>query len=179
MVDPSPVVVHIRDVEDDDLELFFEHQLDPEAVRMAVFPARERAAFMAHWAKIRADQTVVVQTIVVEGRVVGNLVSWEQSGQRLVGYWIGRRDWGRGIATKALVLFLGGVQTRPLYARVEVHNAGSIRVLEKCGFEQVPAPERQPSTSEPGEVEEVLLALSAGEPASPLPRAGHDFLSRE
>ena len=54
--DPSPGDVHIRDVEDDDLELFFSHQQDPEALRMAAFTARERADFMAHWAKIRADE---------------------------------------------------------------------------------------------------------------------------
>lgn len=160
--DPSPMVVRIRDVEDSDLELFFEHQLDPEALRMAVFPARDRAGFFAHWAKIRADPMVVTQTIVVSDRVVGNLVSWEQSGKRLVGYWIGRPDWGRGIATEALALFVGHVTSRPLYAYVEVHNTGSIRVLEKCSFQQIPAEAGQPSRSEPGEVEEVLLVLSAG-----------------
>jgi RimJ/RimL family protein N-acetyltransferase len=154
--DRSPRAVSIRDVDDGDLEAFFEHQLDPEALRMAVFPARDRAAFMAHWAKIRDDQTVAVQTIVADGRVVGNLVSWDQKGLRLVGYWIGRRDWGRGIATEALALFLGQVTQRPVYAYVEVHNAGSIRVLEKCGFR--PDLGSQPTTSE-DEVEEVLLVL--------------------
>jgi hypothetical protein len=77
--DPSAFDGQIRDVENDDLESFFAHQLDPEALRMAAFKARDRASFMAHWAKIRADETVVAQTIVVDGRVVGNVVSWEQS----------------------------------------------------------------------------------------------------
>ena len=102
---------------------------------------------------------MVAQTIVVDGRVVGNVVSWEQSGKRLVGYWIGRRDWGRGIATKALVLFLGHVPTRPLHAYVEVNNAGSIRVLEKCGFRRVPAQDQPSPTSDEDGVEEVLLVL--------------------
>ncbi len=34
--------VRLRDVTDDDLPLFFEHQLDPDATRMAAFPARDR-----------------------------------------------------------------------------------------------------------------------------------------
>jgi RimJ/RimL family protein N-acetyltransferase len=158
--DPSALDVQIRDVEKDDLESFFSHQLDPEALRMAVFKARDRASFMAHWAKIRADETVGAQTIVVDGRVVGNVVSWEQSGKRLVGYWIGRRDWGRGIATQALTLFLGRVTLRPLHAYVEVHNTGSIRVLEKCGFRPVPTQDVPSPTGGEDGVEELLLVLS-------------------
>jgi hypothetical protein len=35
----------LRDVEEDDLEIFFEHQREPEANRVAAFPARDRDAF--------------------------------------------------------------------------------------------------------------------------------------
>jgi RimJ/RimL family protein N-acetyltransferase len=153
--------VRIRDVEAGDLEVFFEHQLDPKATRMAAFPARERDPFMAHWAKIRADPAVFTQTIVADGPVAGNLVSWEQSGKRAVGYWLGRRHWGRGIATKALALFLDHVRLRPLYAYVAVHNVGSIRVLEKCGFRRVTAQQVPPSTANADEVDEVVLILEA------------------
>jgi RimJ/RimL family protein N-acetyltransferase len=156
--------VQIRDVEDADLDTFFEQQLDPEATRMAAFPARERDAFMAHWAKIRADRTVDLRTISVGGRVAGNIVSWDQDGKREVGYWIGRPFWGRGIASSALALFLDVVAARPLYAYVAAHNAGSIRVLEKCGFRRVPAQDVQPATA--GEVEEVMLVLGAVPAAS-------------
>lgn len=65
----------LRDVTDTDLPIFFTQQLDPEAVRMAAFPARNRETFMAHWAKIIADETGVVQTIICDGMVVGNIVS--------------------------------------------------------------------------------------------------------
>ena len=94
---------------------------------------------MAHWARIRTDTTVDLWTIVVGGRVAGNIVSWDQDGKREVGYWIGRPYWGRCIASSALTLFLDVVAVRPLYAYVAVHNAGSIRVLEKCGFRRVRA----------------------------------------
>jgi RimJ/RimL family protein N-acetyltransferase len=55
-------------------------------------------------------------------------------GQREVGYWVGRDFWGRGLATKALKIFLEIEETRPLYGVVAVHNIASQRVLEKCGF---------------------------------------------
>lgn len=127
--------VRLRDVMADDLPVFFEQQLDPDAVRMAAFPSRDRAAFDAHWAdNVLGDETVVKKTIVFDGEVAGYVVCFEQSGRPLVGYWVGKRYWGRGIATRALSEFLRGVGTRPLYASVAKHNAGSIRVLEKSGF---------------------------------------------
>lgn len=128
--------VHLREVIETDLEVFFEHQREPEANRMANFPAREREAFMAHWAKILADETVVKRTIVFEGQAAGNVVSWVQSEQREVGYWIGKAFWGKGIASRALKLFLREEGRRPLYAHVAKHNLRSRRVLEKCGFKQ-------------------------------------------
>jgi RimJ/RimL family protein N-acetyltransferase len=130
----TPPGVSLRDVVDSDLPIFFEQQRDAEANRMAAFPAREHGAFMAHWAKIRGDAANVIQTIVAEGAVAGNIGSWVAGEERLVGYWVGREWWGRGIATAALREFVGQVRTRPLRAYVAKHNVGSIRVLEKCGF---------------------------------------------
>jgi len=126
--------VLLREVTEDDLSIFFEHQLDPDATEMAAFPARDRDAFMAHWVKIMADDVVILKTILFDGHVAGNIVSFEMSGKREVGYWIGKEYWGKSIATKALAAFLDHVKTRPLYAHVAKHNIGSRRVLEKCGF---------------------------------------------
>jgi RimJ/RimL family protein N-acetyltransferase/DNA-binding CsgD family transcriptional regulator len=126
--------VRLRPVQDQDLGVFFDHQADPEAIEMAAFPARDKDQFAAHRAKVRADDTVVLRTIVADGTVAGNIASWEQDGQRLLGYWVGREHWGRGVATQALAQFVREVTARPLHAHVAVHNAGSIRVLEKCAF---------------------------------------------
>ena len=126
--------VRLRAVEDEDLDVLYEHQADPVAVEMAAFPARDRAQFDAHWARLRGNDAMIVRTIVADGVVAGNIGSWQQDGQELVGYWVGREHWGRGVATRALALFVGEVPVRPLRAHVAVHNAGSIRVLEKCGF---------------------------------------------
>jgi RimJ/RimL family protein N-acetyltransferase len=134
MPDTGPVIVRLRAVADDDLPILFDHQRDPDAVRMAAFPTRDWDAFTAHWAKIRSDPEKVIRTVLVDGRVAGNIGCWEQDGKRLVGYWIGKEYWGRGVATAALAAFLGVVTTRPLFAYVAKHNVGSIRVLENCGF---------------------------------------------
>lgn len=118
----------------DDVAVFSAHQADPEAARMAAFTTRDPAAHLAHWTRLLQDDTVVVRTITVDGTVIGNVVSWLQDGDRLVGYWIDRGHWGRGLATAALAEFLEVVTERPLVAHVAVDNKGSIRVLEKCGF---------------------------------------------
>jgi hypothetical protein len=53
--------VLLRDVAEGDLPLFFEHQIDPDANRMAAFTARNRDAFMAHWNKILGDETITIR----------------------------------------------------------------------------------------------------------------------
>ena len=124
----------LRDVIESDLPIFFEHQSDPEATAMADFPAREREAFDAHWERVLGDPTLTSKTIVFEGQVAGNIGSWEHDGRRLVGYWLGREFWGKGLATKALAELVDELDRRPIYAYVAKTNVGSIRVLEKCGF---------------------------------------------
>jgi hypothetical protein len=49
--------VYLRAVEDDDLDVLFDQQADPEAAAMAAFPARDRQRFDAHWTRIRLDDT--------------------------------------------------------------------------------------------------------------------------
>jgi RimJ/RimL family protein N-acetyltransferase len=127
----------LREVREDDLDVLFEQQREPEAVAMAVFPAREREAFDAHWRRILADDRLVVRVIEVDGEVAGNIGSWEHEGRQLLGYWLGRKYWGRGLATAALTELVEELDARPLHAWVASSNAGSIRVLEKCGFVRV------------------------------------------
>ena len=124
----------LREVEPQDISIFFEQQDDPVASAMAAFPSRDRAAHDAHWAKLLADDSLITRTIVEDGQVVGNIGSWVADGERGVGYWIGRPYWGRGYATRALADLVAEVPERPLYARVAEHNVASIRVLAKSGF---------------------------------------------
>jgi RimJ/RimL family protein N-acetyltransferase len=133
--------VVLREIEDADLDALFAFESDPGAAAMAAFPSRDRERFDAHWARVRADPTTVTRAVVVDGQVAGNIGCWADDDQYFVGYWIGRPYWGRGVATRALGLMLAEVSARPLHAHVAAHNAGSVRVLEKCGFRRDPAHE--------------------------------------
>jgi RimJ/RimL family protein N-acetyltransferase len=130
----TPQSVTLRPVIESDLPVFYEHQLDPDATRMAAFPTRDETTFMAHWHKILRDESNKTKTILFGDTVVGNIASFTLEGQREVCYWIGKQYWGKGIATGALAALLDIESTRPLYAHVTKHNIGSRRVLEKCGF---------------------------------------------
>ncbi|HEY1389634.1 MAG TPA: GNAT family N-acetyltransferase [Ktedonobacterales bacterium] len=153
----------LRDVTDDDLPIFFEQQLDPDANYMAAFTSRDptdRDAFMAHWDRIRADRTTTNQTVLLDGQVAGSVASFEDFGQLEVTYWLGREFWGRGVATRALAAFLAYQTTRPIYARAAKDNAASLRVLQKCGF--VITGEDKGYANARGEViEEYVLTLAA------------------
>ena len=153
-------VVRLRTVEDRDRDVFFDHQADPQAVAMAAFPARDPDQFAAHWAKLRADDSLLVRTIAVDGMVAGNIGSWPEHGQQLLGYWIGREYWGRGVATQALALLVDDLSIRPLYAHVAAHNRGSIRVLEKCGFRRDREQEAEAPAPDDG-IEELVFVLNA------------------
>ena len=129
--------VELREVTAADVLLFFEHQRDPEAVRMAAFTSEDpsdRAAFLVRWARILADDSVVARTVVFDGDVVGHVAGFAWFGEPEVTYWIDREHWGKGLATAALELLLRDEPRRPLFARAAVDNLGSLRVLEKCGF---------------------------------------------
>jgi RimJ/RimL family protein N-acetyltransferase len=115
-----------------------------------MFSPRDREAHNAHWHRILADDSVTAATIVFDGLVAGDIVSWDNEGEREVGYWIGRSFWGQGIATAALSQFLEHLDRRPLRAHVAKHNVGSLRVLEKCGFTIV-------AEGKQGDVDELIL----------------------
>jgi RimJ/RimL family protein N-acetyltransferase len=154
----------LRDVVEDDLPIFFEHESDPDAVYMAAFTAKDptdREAFTAHWSRILADPTVIIKSIVCDGQVVGHVLSFEESSKPEVSYWIGQAHWGQGIATWALSAFLAQVDTRrPMRARVAKDSLGSIRVLGKCGF-MVAGEARGLANARGAEIDELVFELAA------------------
>jgi RimJ/RimL family protein N-acetyltransferase len=163
---PPESDILLREVTEDDLVIFFEQQQDPDANWMAAFTAKDPtdwAAFAAKWAKILGDGTGTAKTIVCGGRVAGYILSFiaPWSGQREVSYWVGRDQWGRGVATKALATFVDGQAERPLYARAARDNIASIRVLEKCGFILI-GRDRGLANARGEEIEEVVLELRVG-----------------
>jgi RimJ/RimL family protein N-acetyltransferase len=153
----------LREVEDRDLGVLFEHSQDREAIRMAAFTspeANDRTTFERRWARLRGDAATTNRVVEIDGRVVGHVASFDLEGRREVTYWIGREDWGRGIATRALREFLHLETARPLYARAASDNAASIRVLTKCGF-LVVGEGRGFAHGRNEETDEVVLRLDA------------------
>jgi RimJ/RimL family protein N-acetyltransferase len=162
----------LRPVKDSDLCILFEYEQDPEARHMAAFTNADPTnfdAFVAHWTRVRSDDANVSRAIIWEEQVVGHLGSWvEAEGDadptRELGYWLGKPFWGKGIATRALTLFLRELPMRPLYAHAAKDNLGSIRVLEKCGFIKI-GEDMYYAHARGAEIPEVRLRLDAASPA--------------
>jgi RimJ/RimL family protein N-acetyltransferase len=153
----------LREIEDRDLSVPFEHSTDPDAIRMAAFTSPDsddRPSFDRRWARLRSDSSTTNRVVEVGGRVAGHIGSFDLEGRREVTYWIGREDWGRGLATRALQEFLRVEESRPLYARAARDNVASIRVLTKCGFRIVGAG-RGFAHGRNEETDEVVLRLDA------------------
>lgn len=128
---------------------------------MAAFIARDpcdRDAYMAHWKKIRGMESVIIRTILSNGQTVGHLAKFEMDDQPEITYWIDRAHWGRGIATAAVNEFLQEFADRPLYGHAAADNAGSIRVLEKCGFVHIGIT-RGFANARGEEIDEVVMRL--------------------
>lgn len=132
--------VDLRPVEDRDYDALFEMMRDPEAVWMAAFTATDpddREDFNNRLTRHRNTPDITLRAVLSDGVLVGSVSSFLMEGDIEVSYWIDRAAWGRGIATAALRLLLREVTVRPVFARAAADNAGSLRVLRKCGFEIV------------------------------------------
>lgn len=153
--------ITLREVRPSDFEIFYQHQLDPEARRMAAFVGKEprdRAASNAHWKKILNLPGTTNRTIVVDGKVAGHVACYPQAENLEVTYWLGREFWGRGLATQALTSMLQFISHRPIFGRAATDNIASIKVLQKCGFEIIGRDKGfAPGRGE--EIEEFILRL--------------------
>jgi hypothetical protein len=69
------VEIALRDVRDSDLPTFWAQTSDERAQHMAAVTRGyhyDRAAFDAHWAKVRSDPAVIVRTVLADGEVAGH-----------------------------------------------------------------------------------------------------------
>ncbi len=70
--------VKLRPISVDDLQVFYEQQIEPDAIKMAAFPPRDYNAFMDHWKKnILNNDSSKKQTIIYKDQIAGNIVSFE------------------------------------------------------------------------------------------------------
>lgn len=156
----SPTVT-LREIEPADLEIFYVHQCDPVAIRMAAFVGKDphdKPAFLAHWDKILHSAQITQRTILADGRVVGHIACYPSGPDREVTYWLGREFWGQGIATQALAGLLRLVADRPLLARTATDNLASLKVLQKCGF-TITGQNRDFAHGRGGDTDEYILRL--------------------
>jgi RimJ/RimL family protein N-acetyltransferase len=156
------VEINLRDVRDSDLPVFWSQVSDERARHMAAVTRPwhyDRAAFDAHWDKVRSDPAVIVRTVLVDGEVAGHAAVFGPPGGREVAYWVGRAYWGRGVAAAALAALAGLERARPLHAHAAADNAGSIRVLQKCGF-AITGRGRIFAQARGEEIDEVALTLA-------------------
>jgi RimJ/RimL family protein N-acetyltransferase len=131
------MAIALRTLEDAELDLLFEWERDPRAVELASFTRADpsdRAAFDAHYERIRNDPAVTLRAIDDGSALVGTIGSFTIEGDREVTYWIDPSRWGEGIASSALRAFLLVETARPLHGRVAEHNVGSAKVLTSAGF---------------------------------------------
>lgn len=123
-----------------DLDVLFQFQCDADAVYLAAFTPQaptDKNAYLEKMTTILKDPSVNNQTILVDEDIVGSVAKFVMEGDAEITYWIDKKYWGRGIATKALRKMLEIETARPIFGRVAFDNFGSQRVLEKCGFVKV------------------------------------------
>ncbi len=144
-----------------DLESFFIFQLDKEANYLAAFTSKDptdKTAYLQKYTKFLTDPTINNQTIMMDNIIVGSIAKFEMEGEAGLTYWIDKKFWGKGIATKALKNFLKNEHTRPIFGRVAFDNFGSQRVLEKCDFVKI-GRDKGFANARQAEIEEFIYKL--------------------
>lgn len=85
------------------------------------------------------------RAICLDGRLIGAILVTTNSGndrcRAEIGYVLGSKYWGKGIAARAVklvadIIFKEWEHLERLEAYVDVDNVGSLRVMEKAGFQR-------------------------------------------
>jgi RimJ/RimL family protein N-acetyltransferase len=152
----------LRQTEIDDLEWFFQFQLDKEAIQLAAFTPKDptdKPAYLTKYSKLLDEPTVNMRTILFDNKIVGSISKFEIDGDAEITYWIDKHFWGKGVTTTALKNFLTIENMRPIFGRVAFDNYGSQRVLEKCGFVKI-GKDKGFANARGREIEEFIYKLS-------------------
>ncbi|WON93550.1 GNAT family N-acetyltransferase [Sphingobacterium sp. Lzh-3] len=144
-----------------DLETHYEFQLDEQANHLAAFTSTsssDKKTYIEKYGKFLTEPSINNQTILVDGTIAGTIAKFVIEGDAEITYWIDRKFWGQGVATKALKNFLTLETNRPIYGRVAFDNFGSQKVLEHCGFVKV-GTDRGYANARQAEIEEFIYRL--------------------
>jgi len=131
----------------DDLDALLRHADDPEVSRCLRdrFPSPYTRAdgewFLDDCQRLGHEWRLAIE---VDGEAVGGIGLRfgrdEERGGAEIGYWLGRRHWGRGLARAAVTALVEhAFATLPLHrihTTVFANNPASMRVLEHCGFQR-------------------------------------------
>ncbi|MGN6402005.1 MAG: GNAT family N-acetyltransferase [Flavisolibacter sp.] len=152
----------LRQATIDDLECFFNFQLDEEAIYLAAFTPKDptdKPAYLSKYTKLLSDPVINMRTILLDNVIVGSISKFEIEGDAEITYWIDKNFWGKGVASTALKNFLEIESTRPILGRVAFDNFGSQRVLEKCGFVRI-GKDKGFANARQAEIEEFIYKLA-------------------
>lgn len=145
-----------------DLDTLFEFQLDKKGGYLAAFipeDPTDKTAYLTKHTRLLSDPTINNQTILVGNVIVGSIAKFVMEGDAEITYWLDRKFWGQGVATKALKNFLDIETIRPIFGRVAFDNFGSQKVLEKCGFVKIGA-DKGFANARQTEIEEFIYKLT-------------------
>jgi [ribosomal protein S5]-alanine N-acetyltransferase len=152
----------LTETKEDDLNAFFQFQLDKEANYLAAFTSKDpndKTAYIEKYSKHLADPAINMRTIIVNDVIAGSIAKFFMNNDAGITYWIDRKFWGQGIATTALKDFLKIEKIRPIYGRAAFDNYGSHKVLEKCGFVKI-GKDKGFANARQAEIEEYIYKLS-------------------
>lgn len=154
--------ITLTKTEKEDLELFFQFQLDKEANYLAAFTSKDsndKTAYIEKYSKFLSDPEKNLRTIRVNNEIAGSISKFILENEAEITYWIDRKFWGQGIATAALQNFLKIEKIRPIFGRVAFDNYGSQKVLEKSGFIKI-GKDKGFANARQEEIEEYIYKLS-------------------
>jgi len=154
--------ITLTKTEINDLNSFFQFQLDKEANYLAAFTSKDpndKTAYIEKYTRHLADPAINMWTIKANNGIVGSIAKFFIDKDAEITYWIDRKFWGHGIATAALKKVLKIEQIRPIYGRVAFDNYGSQKVLEKCGFIKT-GKDKGFANARQAEIEEYIYTLT-------------------
>lgn len=154
--------ITLTKTEKEDLELFFQFQLDKEANYLAAFTSKDsndKTAYIEKYSKFLSDPEKNLRTIRVNNEIAGSISKFILEKEAEITYWIDRKFWGQGIATAALQNFLKIEKIRPIFGRVAFDNYGSQKVLEKSGFIKI-GKDKGFANARQEEIEEYIYKLT-------------------
>ncbi len=104
------------------------------------YTLKDASAWFRHINEPDSEDWQII-AIVMDGRTVGMIGFRRKSDQPLIGYWLGKPFWGRGIMSEACSAAVGWFFDSHaddiLHSGVFEDNPGSLRIQEKLGFELV------------------------------------------